>query len=64
MFGLTRDSLVLWLGLATGVVGVLAAQADLFPPEWKGYITVAASILAAISGWLKTSPLPGAPPSR
>ena len=56
---MTRDSLILWLGLATGVVGVLAANLNLFPDEWKGYITVAASLLATISGWLKTSPLPG-----
>lgn len=57
---LTRDSLILWFGLIGGIITTLAASADLFPPEWKGYIQVAASIIASISGWLKTSPLPGA----
>ena len=56
---LSRDSAILWVGLVTGIVGVFAANLDLFPDEWKGYITVASSVLAAVSGWLKTSPLPG-----
>ncbi len=56
---LTRDSFVLWLGLIGGILTTLAAQADLFPPEFKGYVILASSMVAAISGWLKTSPLPG-----
>jgi ABC-type xylose transport system permease subunit len=58
---MTRDSVSLWVGLIGGIVGVIAAQAEAFPPEWKPYITVLASIVAAISGKLATSPLPGAP---
>jgi membrane protein implicated in regulation of membrane protease activity len=59
---LTRDSIVLWWGIIAGVVGVIAAQADAFPAEWKPYITVLASIVAAVSGKLATSPLPGDKP--
>jgi hypothetical protein len=58
---MTRDSVSLWIGLIGGIMGVVAAQADAFPPEWKPYITVLASIIAAVSGKLATSPLPGAP---
>lgn len=56
---INRDSIILWIGMASGIVGVLAAQADLFPPSWKPYITVLAALLATISGKLATSPLPG-----
>lgn len=56
---LTRDSLVLWFGLIGGVITALAANAGVFPPEWQGYIQVAGTIVAAVSGWLKTSPLRG-----
>ena len=59
---ITRDSIVLWWGIITGIVGVIAAQADAFPPEWKPYITTLAAIVAAISGKLATSPLPGGTP--
>lgn len=58
---ITRDSIILWLGIISGIVGVFAAQADAFPAEWKPYITIAASLLATISGKLASSPLPGAP---
>lgn len=58
---ITRDSATLWLGIIGGIVGVLAAQADAFPPKYKTWITIAASIIAAVSGKLASSPLPGAP---
>jgi ABC-type xylose transport system permease subunit len=58
---MNRDSVSLWIGLIGGIVGVIAAQADAFPVEWKPYITILASIIAGISGKLATSPLPGAP---
>ena len=58
---ITRDSAALWLGIIGGIIGVIAAQADAFPPEWRPYITILASIIAAISGKLATSPLPGTP---
>ena len=58
---LTRDSLILWFGLIGGVITAIAANAGVFPAEWQGYIQTAATVVAAISGWLKTSPLPGAP---
>ena len=60
---MTRDSIVLWLGIIGGILGVLVAQLDALPvsPEIKSWITIIASLLAAISGKLATSPLPGAP---
>lgn len=59
---ITRDSIILIWGLITGIVGVIAAQANLFPEDWRPFITVLASIVAAISGKLATSPLPGDKP--
>lgn len=56
---MTRDSIVLWIGIIGGILGVLAAQADAFPPQWKSWITIAAALVSAISGKLATSPLPG-----
>lgn len=56
---ITRDSIVFWWGIVTGIVGVIAAQANLFPEDWRPFITVLASLVAAISGKLATSPLPG-----
>lgn len=56
---ITRDSVILTLGILSGIIGVVAAQADAFPPSWKPYITVISALLAAISGKLATSPLPG-----
>ena len=56
---MTRDSIALTIGIVTGILGVLSAQADLFPADWKPYITVIAALLATISGKLATSPLPG-----
>jgi len=56
---LTRDSAILWWGLVAGVVTALSAHAGLFPPKWQGYISMAGTVVAAVSGWLKTSPLAG-----
>lgn len=58
---MTRDSMSLWIGLIGGIMAVIAAQIDIFPVEWRPYITILASIIAGISGKLATSPLPGAP---
>ena len=56
---ITRDSLVLWVGLVSGVVAAIAANAGAFPANWTPTISTIGSIVAAISGWLKTSPLKG-----
>jgi len=56
---MNRDMVVWWVGLIGGVITACAAQADLFPPAWKSGITIAALIVSAVSGWMKTSPLPG-----
>ena len=56
---LTRDSVVWWIGMVGGILGVAAANIGLFPERWRGYIIGASSILAVISGKLATSPLPG-----
>jgi hypothetical protein len=56
---MTRDSFVWWVGLIGAIVTGLAASADLFPLEWKPYITVAALVIGSVSGWMKTSPLVG-----
>jgi type IV secretory pathway VirB2 component (pilin) len=54
---ITRDSVVLWLGIVGGVLTALAAQADMFPATWKPWITMVATIIAVVSGKLATSPL-------
>ena len=56
---ISRDSLVWTLGILSGIVGVIAAQADAFPAAWKPYITVIGALLGVISAKLATSPLPG-----
>ena len=58
---MNRDSIGWWIGLLTGIIGVVAAQADAFPPNVKTWVTLAGALLAAISGYLKASPLPSAP---
>lgn len=60
---MNRDSVLLWLGIIGGILGVLVAQLDALPfsPEVKTWITILASLLATVSGKLATSPLPGAP---
>ena len=58
---MNRDSIGWWIGLLTGLVGVVAAQADAFGPTMKTYITLAGALLAVVSGYLKASPLPAAP---
>ena len=56
---LTRDSLMLWLGLAIAVVGYLSSSKP--PTEWSyaEWIQASAFILAWVSGKLATSPLKG-----
>lgn len=56
---LTRDSLLWWVGMVGGILGVAAANVGMFPETWRGYIIGAASLVAVISGKLATSPLPG-----
>lgn len=56
---LTRDSVILWWGLISGIVTALAANAGVFPPEWQSWISTVGALVASISGWLKTSPLLG-----
>jgi hypothetical protein len=57
----TRDSMVLWLGLAVAVVGYLSSAAK--PPmEWSysEWLQAASFGLAWVMGKLHSSPLPGA----
>ncbi len=57
---LTRDSTVLWLGLAIAVVGYLSTAAK--PPTDWGYlewVQACSFILAWVSGKMATSPLSG-----
>ena len=61
MFGLNRDSLVLWFGFIGGLAGVVAANLGVFPADYQAAISSACTAIAAISGWLKSSPLAGAP---
>lgn len=56
---LTRDSLLWWVGMVGGILGVAAANVGMFPEKWRGYIIGASSLVAVISGKLATSPLPG-----
>jgi len=56
---LTRDSIVLWVGMIGALLTAVANQAGVFPPDWYPYINMAALACATICGWLKTSPLPG-----
>lgn len=56
---LTRDSVLWWLGLASAVLTALANEIGLFPAEWYRYIHLAALLVGIVSGWMKTSPLPG-----
>lgn len=60
---MTRDSIVLWIGIISGLLGVIIAQVDVLPisPTVKTWLTMIGSILAVISGKLASSPLPGAP---
>lgn len=56
---ITRDSYLLWLGLAIAIVGYLSASKS--PLEW-GYtewLQAASFLLAWVSGKLATSPLKG-----
>lgn len=60
---LTRDSAILTLTIVGAILGVVLVQFALLPASWqeyKGVVTVAASVVAAVSGVLRTSPLAGA----
>lgn len=61
---MTRDSMVWWIGIAGGVLTAAAAQVDVFPEAWRPWITLASTIVAAVSGKLATSPLKGAKPEN
>lgn len=56
---ITRDSVLWWIGMVGGILGVAAANVGLFPSRWQGYIIGAASLVAVVSGKLATSPLKG-----
>jgi hypothetical protein len=56
---MNRDHWVWWLGMVGAVLTALANQAGVFPPDWKPYIDIATVVIAAVSGKLATSPLPG-----
>ena len=58
---LTRDSMVLWLGLGVAVVGYLTTAKD--PPtqwDYMDWLQACSFILAWVVGKLATSPLAGA----
>lgn len=56
----TRDSYVLWIGLAVAMVGYLTT-AKVPPTQWDymQWLQAASVLLAWLSGKLATSPLPG-----
>ena len=56
---ISRDSVVWWLGMIGAVLAAVVNQTGLFPVEWYPYINATAFIVGVISGWMKTSPLPG-----
>lgn len=59
---MTRDSSLLWLGLAIAVVGYLSTAAK--PPTAWGYaewLQAASFVLAWVAGKLGSSPLKGEP---
>jgi hypothetical protein len=58
---MNRDSVLWWVGIVGAILTALANQAGLFPPAWYGYINLSAVLVGVISGYLKASPLPGAP---
>lgn len=56
----SRDSFLLWIGLAIAIVAYLSTAAK--PPTEWGYLEwlqSASFVLAWVSGKLATSPLPG-----
>ena len=61
--GLTRDDLKWWIGMLGGVVAAVLLNAGMFPalitPQVREALTLLSTIVAAVSGWMKTSPLPG-----
>lgn len=58
---LTRDSYVLWLGLAVAVVGYLSTAKPIMEWGYAETIQAASFVLVWISGQLGNSPLDGAP---
>jgi hypothetical protein len=63
LMALTRDDLIWWFGMLGGVAIALAGNFTLFPwipPAWQHGISLVAFLSATVSGWMKTSPLPGA----
>ena len=58
---MNRDSVLWWVGIVGAILTALANQAGLFPAAWYGYINLAAVLVGVVSGYLKASPLPGAP---
>lgn len=56
---MSRDSVILTIGMIGAILTALANQAGLFPPVWGPYISLAALIVGVISGKLATSPLKG-----
>jgi small basic protein len=61
---LTRDSLLLWVGMLGSIIVGLASLGNVsdygIPDAWLPYLRLAALIVGIVSGKLATSPLPGA----
>jgi hypothetical protein len=62
---LTRDSLVLWLGIF-GSLAAYFAVAEHSPDQWNWHewMQFAVATIGVVAGKLATSPLPGATPAK
>lgn len=56
----SRDSIGWWFGLIGGVATAVLASSELLeiPPEIRVWLLRVSVVVAAVSGWMKTSPLP------
>jgi hypothetical protein len=56
----SRDSVIWWIGLVGGVVTALIAGSDVLeiPHAVNLWLMRVGVVVAAVSGWMKTSPLP------
>ena len=59
----TRDAIGWWIGMIGAVVVAVLLNAGMFPtiitPHIRESLMLVSIIVATVSGWMKTSPLPG-----
>ena len=56
---LTRDSLVLWLGIVSGLVLYCASNKPPWEWDWYGWLAFVGYVISVVSAKLGTSPLAG-----